>query len=79
MGYIKPRKYVNIAADHSGDHVFLVDNTGERHFTVAGTVGFPFFSQMIRDSLNGTETAMAQAHIFKAWSSALRHSSRLSG
>jgi predicted dehydrogenase len=65
-GYIELRKYVNIAADPSGDHVFLVDSTGEHHFAVAGTVGFPFFGQMIQDSLNGTETAMTQAHIFKA-------------
>ncbi len=65
-GYIELRKFVNVAADHSGDHVFLVDSSGEHHFAVGGTVGFPFFGQMIRDSLNGTETAMTQAHIFKA-------------
>lgn len=28
--------------------------------------GIPFFSQMIRDCLEGTETAMTQVHIFKA-------------
>lgn len=29
-------------------------------------VGYPFFGQMIRDALNGTERAMPRDHIFKA-------------
>ena len=31
-----------------------------------GKVGFPFFGQMILDSMNRTETAMTQEHTFKA-------------
>ncbi|MEX1111315.1 MAG: hypothetical protein WEB31_05895 [Chthoniobacterales bacterium] len=32
----------------------------------AGKVGFPFFGELILDCLNRTETAMTQAHTFKA-------------
>lgn len=65
-GYIELRKYVNIATDTSGDHVFLVNEEGEQHFEAAGTCGFPFFGQLIRDCLDRTETAMDQELVFKA-------------
>lgn len=65
-GYIELRKYVDIAHDSSGDHVYLVDHRGEHHFSVAGTVGYPFFEKFIRDCLEGTEGAMSQNHAFKA-------------
>ncbi|MHC1696367.1 MAG: Gfo/Idh/MocA family protein [Eubacteriales bacterium] len=64
-GYIETRKYVNIAADRGGGHVFLVDGKGEYHFDVSGKVGCPFFGEMIRDCLDGTERAMTQSHILK--------------
>lgn len=65
-GYIELRKYINVGAARSGDHLFLVDQKGEHHLELAGKVGFPFFGQLIRDCLNRTETAMTQAHAFKA-------------
>ena len=65
-GYIELRKYINVATDGAGDHLYLVDHQGERHVELAGTIGFPFFGQMLRDSLDGTTTAMTQEHIFKA-------------
>ena len=65
-GYIELRKYVDIARDKAGDHVFLVDDKGEHYFNVSGKVGFPFFGRMIKDILNRAETAMTQEHIFKA-------------
>ncbi len=65
-GYIELRKNLNVATDPAGDHLFLVDKSGEHHLEASGKVGYPFFNQMIRDSLDGTETAMTQAHIFKA-------------
>ncbi len=63
-GYIELRKYINVGTDTAGDHLFLVDHQGERHVELAGKIGFPFFGQLVRDSLDGTETAMTQAHIF---------------
>ena len=65
-GYLELRKYTEVARDAGGDQVYLVNGTGEKHFSVAGQVGFPYFGALILDCLNGTDTAMPQAHTFKA-------------
>lgn len=65
-GYIELRKYVNLATDTSGGHVFLANKEGEFHFDVNGKVGFPYFGQLILDCINRTENAMTQEHAFKA-------------
>lgn len=65
-GYIELRKYVDIARDLEGDQVYLVNKEGEKHFSVNGQVGFPFFGELILDCLNRTENAMTQEHAFKA-------------
>lgn len=65
-GYIELRKYVNIATGQGGGHVFLVDGEGEHHVDVTGTVGFPYFGQLVLDCLNRTENAMTQEHAFRA-------------
>lgn len=65
-GTIELRKYVNVAADKTGDHLFLVNKDGEQHFELAGRVGFPFFGELILDCIHRTENAMTQAHAFKA-------------
>jgi len=65
-GYLELRKYVDVARDDRGDHVYLVDGDGARHIQASGTVGFPFFGDLIRDCIQRTETAMTQAHAFKA-------------
>lgn len=65
-GYIELRKYIDVAASKEGDHVILVDESGEHHYRVGNQVGFPFFGRLIRDSLDRTETAMKQEHTFRA-------------
>lgn len=65
-GYIEVRKYIDIARDRKGDHVYLVNHEGEKHFELTGKVGYPFFGQFILDCLNDTENAMTQEHVFKA-------------
>lgn len=65
-GYIELRKYIDIARDPRGDHLYLVNKQGERHYSLAGQVGYPFFGQLILDCLNRTEHAMTQEHAFKA-------------
>ncbi len=66
-GYIELRKYIDVAREPlTGDNLILVDKQGERVVPVAGKVGFPFFGRLIVDCLNRTETAMTQAHAFKA-------------
>jgi predicted dehydrogenase len=66
-GYIEIRKYVDICAETmQGDHVLLVNKSGEKRYSVSGQVGFPFFGQFILDCINRTENAMTQEHAFKA-------------
>lgn len=65
-GYIEIRKYLDVGREFEGDHVYLVDRSGEHHFAVHGKVGFPFFGRLIRDCLERTETAMPQQHTFLA-------------
>ncbi len=71
-GYIELRKYVDVAREKTGDHVYLVDEKGEHHLPVAGQVGFRFFGELILDCLNRTEKAMTQTHVFKAAELCLR-------
>jgi predicted dehydrogenase len=65
-GYIEMRKYIDVTRDTGGDQLFLVNDEGEKHFSLGGKVGFPFFGRLILDCLQGTETAMTQRHAFKA-------------
>ena len=65
-GYLELRKYIDVAADPEGDHVILVNNEGEYHYKVAGTLGFPFFGRLVRDCLDRSETSMSQEIVFNA-------------
>jgi len=65
-GTIELRKYVDVARDKTGNHVYLVDAKGEQHFEVEGKVGFRYFGELILDCIHRTEKAMTQAHAFKA-------------
>ncbi len=71
-GYLELRKYLDVARDPEGDHVYLVDHKGERHIPAHGQAGFPFFGQLILDCLNRTENAMPQRHTFLAAELALK-------
>jgi len=65
-GYIELRKYIDIARSSEPDHLYLVNGEGEKHFSLRGQVGYPFFGELILDCLNRTEHAMTQSHAFKA-------------
>lgn len=65
-GYIELRKYTDVARETSGNHLYLVNAEGEYHLDLNDKVGYPFFGRLILDCLNRTETAMTQAHAFKA-------------
>ena len=71
-GTIELRKYLDLARDPMGDHVYIVDHQGERHETVHGQLGFPYFGRLILDCLHRTETAMTQRHTFLSIELALR-------
>ena len=65
-GYIELRKYVDLAKEATGDHVFWANKEGEHYRKVSGEVGYPFFGQLILDCINRTENAMTQEHALKA-------------
>ncbi|HZZ18944.1 MAG TPA: Gfo/Idh/MocA family oxidoreductase [Opitutaceae bacterium] len=65
-GTIELRKYVDVAREKQGDQVYIVDGNGMQHINVTGKVGFRFFGQLIEDCIHRTESAMTQAHAFKA-------------
>jgi predicted dehydrogenase len=65
-GMLEIRKYMEIAQPDKQDHIYLVDQKGERVIDCRGRVGFPFFGQFILDVLNRTEHAMTQEHAFLA-------------
>jgi len=71
-GYIEMRKYVEVGRGEGGNQLYLVNGKVEKHFELTGKVGYPFFGQLILDSLNRTENAMTQAHAFKAAELCLR-------
>ncbi|WP_117168065.1 Gfo/Idh/MocA family protein [Paraliobacillus sediminis] len=65
-GTIEIRKYIDVAREDTGDHLYLVNNEGEKHYQLSAQVGFPFFGELIKDCINRTENAMTQDHAFKA-------------
>jgi predicted dehydrogenase len=71
-GTIELRKYIDVGRDPQGDQVYIVDEKGIQHLSVAGKVGYRFFGQLILDCLHRTENAMTQAHAFKAAELALK-------
>ncbi|ROU03665.1 Gfo/Idh/MocA family protein [Histidinibacterium lentulum] len=70
-GYIELRKYVDVAGQGGTDHVFLVN--GDRCERIdASAAPLPYFERLIADVRNRSETAMPQAHCFKAMELALK-------
>ncbi|PMC35647.1 oxidoreductase [Bacillus sp. UMB0899] len=65
-GYIELRKYTDIGRDSKGNQLYLVNDEGEKHFSLSGKVGYPYFGQLILDCIHRTENAMTQEHAFKA-------------
>jgi len=71
-GTLEIRKYTDIAKDKSPDHLFLVDATGEHHLRPDVHAPMPYFSQVIRDCLERTDSSMNQKHAFLAMELALK-------
>ena len=69
-GFIELRKFVDLTRG-GGNSLYLVNGEGEFHIDARNTTGYPFFRDLILDSLNGTENAMTRAHAFAAARAAL--------
>lgn len=65
-GTMEVRKYMDVARQAPASKIFLVNGAEEREIDCLDNTGFPFFGDLILDSLNRTENAMTQAHAFKA-------------
>jgi len=70
-GAIEIRKNVDIAGRDGGNHLFLTDKTGVRHFDCAD-VPLPYGPQLLDDIRDRTQTAMPQARCFAAMEIALK-------
>lgn len=64
-GYIEVRKNIDIAGRPGSDHLFLVDHKGTQYIDCA-QVELPYGRQLAYDILHRSETAMSQAHCFRA-------------
>ena len=71
-GTLEIRKYTDIAKDKSPDHLFLVDAKGEHHLRPDPRAPMPYFSNLIRDCFERTESAMSQEHAFLSMELALK-------
>jgi predicted dehydrogenase len=70
-GFIEIRKNVDIAGRPGGSHLFLVDQK-ETRYVETKDVTLPYGQQLVDDVVNRTETAMPQAHCFRAMELALQ-------
>ena len=65
-GYIEIRKFIEVGRGEGGNQLYLVNDEVEKHFSLEGQVGFPFFGELIMDVLRRTDVAQNQDHAFKA-------------
>jgi len=70
-GTIELRKYVDLVGRPGGDHLFMVNRDGAQYVDCSKTK-IRYGEQLRDDILNRTETAMPQAHCFKAMEIALK-------
>ena len=65
-GTMEVRKYTDLTRQTPASKIFLTTDNEVSEIDCTGKTGFPFFGQLIRDAIDGTETAMTQQHIFLA-------------
>lgn len=70
-GTIELRKYVDVAREKRGDHLFLTDKTGEYYIDCAGK-DRPYGRQLVEDIQNRTWTHTPQERTFLAMELALK-------
>ena len=65
-GTLEARKYMDPCRRAPDSRIFLTNGETQQEIKCFENVGFPFFGELILDSLNRTENAMTQEHAFKA-------------
>jgi len=71
QGAIELRKTWDIQGRSGGDHLFLVNNEGERYIDAAATP-LPFMDDYLNDLRQRSENAVTQAHVLQVSELALR-------
>jgi hypothetical protein len=74
-GYLEMRKYVDLQGRPGGDHLFLVDQEGTQYIDCSD-VPLTYYSDLVRDVRERTETACPQAHTFEVMRLALEAQQR---
>ncbi len=64
-GYIEARKYINVGISQNPDSLYLVNNQVQKVIDCRHKVGFPYFGQLIKDCMEGTDKALPQEHVFE--------------
>ncbi|MHA1190598.1 MAG: Gfo/Idh/MocA family protein [Alphaproteobacteria bacterium] len=70
-GQIELRKYTDIARQTSGNHLYLVNGERLEHIDCSDA-GLPYFTRLVADIGNRTQTAVPQEHTFRATELAIR-------
>ena len=70
-GHIELRKYTDIGRPHVTNSLFLVNGDSNKLID-CNDAGLPYFGRLVADVQNRTETAVPQAHTFKAMELALQ-------
>jgi len=65
-GTLEARKYMDPCRRAPDSRIFLTNGETQQEIKCFENAGFPFFGELILDSLNRTENAMTQEHAFKA-------------
>lgn len=65
-GTLEVRKYMDPCRQAPDSRIFLTNGETQQEIECFENVGFPFFGELILDSLNRTDNAMTQEHAFKA-------------
>jgi len=70
-GTIEIRKYTDIGQPHRTNNLYLVNGTRNEHIDCSNEP-LPYFSRLIEDVSNRTETAVTQDHTYRAMEIAIR-------
>lgn len=63
-GYLELRKYIDIAGREGGNHLFCVDRDGT-HYIDCSDVVPTYYADLVRDTIDQTNTAVPQEHTFE--------------
>lgn len=70
-GYIELRKYIDVARENTGNHLYLANGSKVEHMD-CNDVELTYSPRLIEDIKNRSETAVTQAHTFRTMELALR-------